>query len=109
VLKPRWPRGEEVGGILSETAQLRPAPMMRSAREFIIEALSSHGPLHGYGIHDLSLSASRERDEHLSASAIYGALRRMERRGEVVIARIERRGNFPPQTIYRLGHPADES
>jgi len=33
----------------------------------------------------------------------------MERHKEVVVARVERQGNFPPRTIYSLRQPDDES
>jgi len=83
--------------------------MTQSAREFILAALTSHGPLHGYRIREMSLSARVEGHAPPSASAIYGALRRMERHKEVVVARVERQGNFPPRTIYSLRQPDDES
>lgn len=75
---------------------------MSSIRIFILSALSDSGPMHG---HQLRLLADEEHLDwwtDISVGGLYGALKRLAAEDLIEEDRVEREGNYPPRTVWRI-------
>lgn len=69
---------------------------------FILGALATDGPTHGYQIRQNALRDQTEWWTEVKPGSLYSALHRMAREGLVEVDRTETPDNSPQRTIYRI-------
>lgn len=75
---------------------------MRPVRLFILGALATDGPTHGYQIRQNALRDQTEWWTEVKPGSLYSALHRMAHEGLVEVDRTETPDNSPQRTIYRI-------
>lgn len=75
---------------------------MRSVRLFILGALASAGPMHGYQIRQDAIRDHTEWWTDVKPGSLYSALHRMATEGLLAVVRTETPQNSPRRTIYRI-------
>lgn len=75
---------------------------MKSVRLFILGALATGGPTHGYQIRQNALRDKTESWTDVKPGSLYSALHRMASEGLVEVDRTEIPDNSPQRTIYRI-------
>lgn len=75
---------------------------MSSIRLFILDALSTNGPMHG---HQLRLLAEKEHVQEwtdITVGALYGAMKRLASEELIEELRAEREGAYPERQVYAI-------
>ena len=75
---------------------------MSSIRIFILDALSTNGPMHG---HQLRLLAEKEHVQEwtdITVGALYGAIKRLAAEELIEEVRSERSGAYPERLVYAI-------
>lgn len=76
--------------------------MASDARLFVLATIGRLGEAHGHEVAREAAADQMESWAHVSAGALYSALRRCETDGLVEAVRTEQVGRFPARTVYRL-------
>ncbi|WP_231384286.1 PadR family transcriptional regulator [Cellulomonas sp. URHD0024] len=73
-----------------------------SAAAVLILALLHEEPMHPYQVHHTLVERGDTRLVRVNAGAVYHGIERLEKEGLVEAAAVERSGNRPERTIYRI-------
>lgn len=82
---------------------------MSSIRLFILGSLAQRGPMHGHALLQLA------EEEHISnwtdfaPSGVYGAIKRLAHEELIVEDRVEKLGNYPERSVYRISEAGQVS
>jgi DNA-binding PadR family transcriptional regulator len=73
-----------------------------SIRLFILGSLARRGPMHGHGLLLLAEEEHIDLWTDFAPSAVYGAIKRLAAEGLIAEDRVEKQGNYPARSVYRI-------
>ncbi len=82
---------------------------MSSIRLFILGSLDQRGPMHGRALLLLAEEEHIDLWTDFAPSAVYGAIKRLAADGLIIEDRVEKRGNYPSRSVYRISDTGHEA
>jgi DNA-binding PadR family transcriptional regulator len=80
-----------------------------SIRLFILGSLAQRGPMHGHALLQLAEEEHIGNWTDFAPSGVYGAIKRLAHEELIVEDRVEKLGNYPERSVYRISETGEAS